>query len=270
MKILGCLAASAVWFASISHGYAVNITIQEIHNDKPFTGGNVGVAPGENDHMEYNATSHQTWDLERFDLSGNQLGLTGGFNYLTGTGDGSPMNYAMGDIYVYFGSQPCTGAANQKNDPWIGKDDWSYVIHFDRSTTGDPNIVETAPGSGRVSYDLVKSTDPGWTRHETGGSGSLILGLPWYLSEGVGAVAAGGGTAALTSYADGEGIHYTLGDIDVSDILADAGGQSVFFHATMRCGNDVIWGKVPDGGMTLTLLGISLVGIGLVRQTRRA
>ena len=259
-----------VWLATVSPGFAVNITTQEIHNDKPFSGGNAGLATDENNNVEYNALSNQTWDLEKFELSGSALSLTGGFNYLTGKGSGASMNYAMGDIYVYFGSQPYTGAANQKNDPWVGKDDWSYVIHFDRPTTGDPNIIETALGSGLVSYDIVKPTDSGWTKKYTSGPAILIAGLPWYLSEGVGALTSGGGTASLGDFLDGEGTHFTLGDIDISDILADAGDQSVYFHSTMRCGNDVIWGKVPDGGMTVVLMGIALAGVGLVQRTKKS
>jgi hypothetical protein len=62
-----------------------------------------------------------------------------------------------------------------------------------------------------------------------------------------------------------------ISGIDLSSIYDPlSGGDALYFHTTMKCGNDVMWGKtfgVPDGGLTVTLLGLGLVGLGLA--TRR-
>jgi hypothetical protein len=72
--------------------------------------------------------------------------------------------------------------------------------------------------------------------------------------------------ADYTSFSDGEGTHYSLANIDLSGILAAANGQPVYLHATMQCGNDVMWGKVSDGGLTVALLGLGMAGLGLLAR----
>lgn len=51
--------------------------------------------------------------------------------------------------------------------------------------------------------------------------------------------------------------HY-VSRFDLSFLPSDTGFTT---HATMHCGNDVLVGQVPDGGMTALLLGASLVAM---------
>ncbi len=50
-----------------------------------------------------------------------------------------------------------------------------------------------------------------------------------------------------------------LSGIDLSPLGLDG---DVWFHNTMQCGNDVLWGKthVADGGVTVMMLGMGLMG----------
>jgi hypothetical protein len=245
---------------------AIDVTIADPHRDKEI-GTNLKTGPGlpENGRVEWNAVANQTWDLESFTLSGSQLGMSGGFNYLSGMGQiGSGFYKApMGDIFVYIGKVPYTipDGPEDHDGPWTGAGNWDYVIAFERDTVIGPNylnIKETSPGSGKVNYGIFSSG----TYATTSGGLALNSGLPWRWT--------GSGTHSLqadyTSFSDGEGTHYSLANIDLSGILAAANGQPVYLHATMQCGNDVMWGKVSDGGLTVALLGLGMAGLGLLAR----
>jgi hypothetical protein len=84
-----------------------------------------------------------------------------------------------------------------------------------------------------------------------------------------------GGLSGLSqsSFGDGEGTHYVLGGIDLS-WLSGTMGTPVTFHFTEGCGNDLMIGQttswsVPDGGLTLALLGSSLSALGIVSRRMR-
>lgn len=269
MKTTGGAIGGWVLVSLISQGVlALDITIADPHRDKEI-GTNLKSGPGlpENGRVEWNAVANQTWDLESFTLTGSRLAMTGGFNYLTGFGQiGSGFYKApMGDIFVYIGKQPYSipGGPEDNDGPWDGAGAWDYVIAFERDTVlglNYLNIKETAAGSGKVNYGIF-SSGPFTT---TSGSLALNVGLPWRWT--------GTGTfdlqADYTSFTDLEGMHYRLSNIDLSSILAAAKGQPVYLHTTMQCGNDVMWGKVSDGGMTIALLGLGMAGLGLLARYR--
>lgn len=245
---------------------AIDITIADPHRDKVI-GTSLKTGPGlpENGRVEWNAVANQTWDLESFTLSGTRLGMTGGFNYLSGMGQvGSGFYKApMGDIFVYIGKLPYTipDGPEDHNGPWLGASSWDYVIAFERDTAIGPNylnIKETSPGSGKVNYGIF-SSGPYAT---TSGSAPLNSGLPWRWT-GSGSYSSQGD---YTSFSDGEGMHYSLLNIDLSSLLAVANGQPIYLHATMQCGNDVMWGKVSEGGLTIALLGFGMATLGLMAR----
>ncbi len=245
---------------------ALDITIADPHRDKLFDGTKTGPALPENNRVEWNALAGQTWDLEQFDVSGSKLAMTGGFNYLTGKGAGVSFVVPMGDIFVYIGQVPYSipDGPEDHNGPWVGAGAWDYVIAFERQagTLLESNIKETSSGSGKVNYAIVNSGTIALTQ----GTGTLNTGLPWRYNDTV----TYNKMADYSTSTDAEGKHYSLSNIDLSPILAAAAGQPVYLHATFRCGNDVMWGQVPvpDGGLTVTLLGMGLVGLGFVARRR--
>jgi hypothetical protein len=255
------LTAAVLGIAAIPSANAIDITISDPHNDKSFDGSNLGPDGPENNTVQYNAVSNQTWDLEQFDLAGSNLAVIGGFNYLTGIGTGSSAVFPMGDIFVYLGSErPYTvPSAGDHDGPWTGLNSWDYVIHFDRGT--DNNVRETASG---VGYSILSRGNQ--TINYTQGPSALNTGLPWYVTEAFQPST----FATFGSTTDGEGTHYSIGGIDISSILDD--GQSFYLHTTMRCGNDVLWGynegtsRVPDGGAALCMLGLGIGAIGVLRR----
>ncbi len=249
--------------AALQSAGAIDLTISDLHNDKSFGNANLGPDGPENNSVQYNAIANQTWDLESFNLTGSSLSITGGFNFLTGKGTGSNLTFPMGDIFIYLGSDaPYSipgGNLNDHNGPWAGRDNWDYAIQFDRGT--DNNIRNSSDGIG---YSIV--ANDGQPVSHTGGTGATLTGLPWHVTDAVNPEAFG----TFSTFASVEGTHYTIGDLDISSILA--GGESFYLHATMRCGNDVLWGQgegtsnVPDGGAAVAMLGLGIGAIGLLRR----
>lgn len=254
-------AAFIVAASFVDQASAVDITFSDPHDDKSFSGVNLGANGPENNTVQYNAVANQSWDLEQFDLTGSNLAITGGFNYLTGVGTGSSAIFPMGDIFVYLGNEApySVPSAGDHDGPWTGRDDWNYVIHFDRGN--DLNIQNSVSG---VGYSILAKANQ--TINYTGGPSALNTGLPWYVTD----ASVPSSYAVFSSSLDGEGTHYTIGGINISSILDD--GQPFYLHATMRCGNDVLWGysegtsRVPDGGVSLGLFGIGVSAIGLLRR----
>jgi hypothetical protein len=260
MKKYSVLTAAMLGVTAIPSAQAIDITYSDPHNDRSFAGSNLGPSGPENNTVQYNAIANQSWDLEYFDLTGSNLSMTGGFNFLTGTGTGSTAVFPMGDIFVYLGGAPYSvPSAGDHDGPWTGRDGWDYVIHFDRN--GGNNIRNSASG---VGYSII--ANQGQSINYTGGTQALTSGLPWYLTESFTPTE----FATYGTFSDGEGWHNTIGGIDISSILDD--GESFYLHTTMRCGNDVLWGagegtsQVPDGGAALCLLGLGVGAIGVLRR----
>jgi hypothetical protein len=253
-------------FAALHSAGAIDITISDPHNDKSFANANLGPTGPENNTVQYNAIANQTWDLESFTLSGSSLSITGGFNFLTGKGTGSNLVFPMGDIFIYLGSEaPYSipgGNLNDHNGPWAGRDNWDFAIQFDRGT--DQNIRNSNDGIG---YSIVANN--GQAVSYTGGTGATLTGLPWLVT----GATQPGDFGTFSTFGSLEGTHYSIGGLDLSSILA--GGESFYLHATMRCGNDVLWGyqegtrNVPDGGAAVAMLGLGIGAIGLMRRRVR-
>lgn len=69
----------------------------------------------------------------------------------------------------------------------------------------------------------------------------------------------------------------TLQNFPLGNYLPADGSGSAALHLTMSCGNDNLmgyqsggWNRVPDGGATLTLLGLSLAGFSMIRRRIKA
>jgi hypothetical protein len=264
---------------------AVDITIADPHGDL-ILGGADNQAPSaiENGRVENNAQgANQGWDLESFNLTGSiasghvtsaLLSTTGGFDYKNGLTQGLS-HYTMGDIFIYLGRVPYTltdplnhTAANVNGDPL---NTWTYAIRFSRDANGNYNVN----GLNQVAYEIVDHTGSPVTVG-TQDPNPLNFGIP-FKETGGGAVK-WSGNATYSSFSDVEGLHYTIGGIDVTTIADNllTSGQFADLHTTYNCGNDVLWGgakvtttffiPTADGGMTLLMLGAGLTGLGLLRR----
>lgn len=244
-----------------SMAYAVDITVNDPHDDKKISNGSrvsYNATPlHENGTVEFNAVSTHEWDLQSFDLTGGKLGMTAGFNFTTAP-SGYPAD-VMGDVFI-FATTPYE--VNRTSDG-IRPDPLKpgtlqaplYAVKFERNSAGGYKVV-----SGQIAYQIIANP----TVLTTGSNPSLDLyyGLPW---EAGGAFGTPSGYADYTSSGSGSTFENTVSGIDVGSYLTSGD----YLHITMKCGNDVMWGHVPDGGMTLAMLGMGVGGLALVNRRLR-
>lgn len=270
-------AIGAVSSCAIVNAAYVDVTVADPHRDKKFVGGVAGdLAPTlpEDGRVEWNAIANQSWDLEsfKFDAGAKKLEMSGGFNFATGqgyNGDGlvgsiNSTVLPMGDIFIYIDTGVPYTTPNALDNPvdhdgpWAGANEWDYVVAFKRNAAG--NIITTG---GVVQYDIKPNTGAATL---TGGTSTLNSGLPWKYNADV----TGSLSATYTTYngvaqtaSNANQWFNTITGIDLSSIDL---GTKAFLHTTMKCGNDVMWGKVPDSGTTLVLLGVGMLGLGALRR----
>lgn len=211
--------------------YSLDVTI----NDGVGSGTGWYSANRENQEVEPNTTSGQVWDMERFVLNGNNLTMTGGFNFTSPGGYGG---FRPGDLFIdtdsfgYYDYVAVIGYATSTYDVYAIEDDVDiYSVHFPQNAFSDP-----------------------W-RYKSGGT--LI---------------SSGELALYGSYASAEGTHYTL-DIDLSWLNPYLNnGDIVTLHNTMECGNDNLMGQyvadihLPESGNMLAMIGIGFAALLLSRK----
>jgi len=259
MKAMNNLKYAGLAALVSSVAFATNITISD-----PFTDSTGFFSPYSNNPgvpeagwVENGATAHNSWDLASFTLSGNMLSMNGGFDFRTGKGSGHNGVFAIGDIFVYT-STPYAGVS-----PYANKDNWTYVIHFERTIAGgNPNIT-----GGSINYQIISNAAKTGYLY-TQNPDALITNLPWMVGNGSGAWTVGSysfsGTSLSTTFQNSL-------TVNVGSLLSTPG--DLYFSATMRCGNDILWGhtvgRVPDGGFTLVLLSLGLGGLALAVRRRK-
>lgn len=253
---------------------AVDITIQDPFDDAKVGDNDTHLSPNhpENGYVEWNSSAFHSFDLQSFEVTGTSLKMTAGLNFGTGGGEGPNSIYEMGDIFVYLNKTPFTisnsDATIIPNGPFTGASSWDYVIHFDRTADGpghqgdDYKIV-----AGKVQYEILTPGQISSTINTGSDQPSLLNGLPLRVTTAV----TTWGQAAYTSSGSGPTFENDVSGIDLSLIdLALGAGGTAYFSTTMSCGNDIMWGgqpsPLPDGGMTLTMLGSGLVGLAFLRH----
>jgi hypothetical protein len=268
MKAMNSLKYLGLAALTSSLAFATNITINDLYTDytvpfSPFAGQNpagVNEAGTINSSQPNDWTAH-TWDLAKFDLTGNTLSMTGGFNFKTGTGLGVGGTFAIGDIFVYT-QVPFLNASD------ANKNSWKYVIHFDRSASGsNPTIA-----GNQVQYSIISNLhDTGYIYTQL--PNVMYPNLPWMVGDpGQATPLLASGVATYTSSGALNSLAFqnTL-SVDVSSLLTL--GNDIYFHVTQRCGNDILWGhttgRVPDGGFTLVLVSLGLAGLALAVRRRK-
>lgn len=209
--------------------YSLNITI----NDGSGVGNDWYSANRENNEVEPNTVAGQVWDMERFDLNGNILTMTGGFNFTNPAGYGG---FRPGDLFF-----DVDGAGYYDYVAVVGFANSTYEVYY----LGDDADVHN------VYY------------------AQNVLSNPWRYKDG-GTLISSSEPVTYGSYTDGEGVHYTM-DIDLSWLQPFlSAGSIVTLHNTMECGNDNLMGQfiVPVSD-TSNILSIFGMGIGCLHWFRR-
>ncbi len=261
------LAGLAALASSVA--FATNITINDPFTDSgsfttPYT-----VKPGvpEAGRVEAGATANNSWDLASFELSGGSLTMSGGFNFATGWGTGVGGNpFPIGDIFVYSGV-PYSGTS-----PFAGKDNWTHVIHFQRGTIAPGASSNPVINGSVINYQIIANGSQNGYIY-TQNPQALITNLPWMVGD-LPSTQTGPALWTPGVYASSGAAHTTTVNsttfqnsitVDVSSILT----SDQYFSVTMRCGNDILWGRVPDGGFTLVLLSLGLGALAFVARRRK-
>ena len=227
----------------------------------------------ENQEVEPGNATGQAWDMEAFlfDAAAKNLQLQGGFNMKNGH-DG----FYSGDIFIDVNGDAIWGAAiagdlSPNNNGYYTVPNsaykWDYVIAFDRALV---NNTVPAGGSALTGGYRVYSLSDSATDVEVWYDQNNKSNPFRYLRGGV-EVTGAGGTVSQSYFDNSEGRHYVLEPIGLSFLGT---GQNITFHFSEGCGNDFIMGQttsqsVPDGGLTLALLGMSLSTLGIASRRMR-
>lgn len=191
--------------------YAINITI----NDGIGSGSEWYSANRENDEIEPGTVTSQLWDMEQYDLNGNVLKITGGYNFTSPSGYGG---FRPGDLFIDIDSN--------------GSYDYVAIIG-NVPLTYDVYAINSSSEVYNVYYSQNYFSNP-W-RYKSGGT---LIETDQSIFYGY--------------YNDSEGIHYTA-NLDFTwlhSLLND--NTTITLHNTMECGNDILMGRyssytVPEG-----------------------
>lgn len=212
----------------------------------------------------------QAYDLEGFTADGSTLTMVSGYNHNSpprtdmDPGDLFIAIDGMGDPVVY---GQLTGGASKA----VEKNQWGYDFVYD---------LAFDPGGSTYSYDLYRIDETSWVQDVQYTENRRAN--PWRYASG-GTLIASSGPLDMMMLSDfglrdygwvGDDLNYYNKDhyalsVDLS-LLPVAGGSWYTAHYTMECGNDNLMGRgvttVPDGGITLALLGTALIGMTATRR----
>jgi hypothetical protein len=139
-------------------------------------------------------------------------------------------------VFALSGTTPLNTVINDQ----LGSNPWKV---------NDPPSASYTP---TVSYHTLKTAGEVSDIVEGDASGSLFDGL-------------------LRNSGQAAGAHYVVA-VDMAWLAALTSNQDIYLSYTMQCGNDHIKASlaggfrvVPDGGLTLILLGLSMAGLSLLR-----
>jgi hypothetical protein len=270
MKRVIAIATAGMAMGALSAS-AGNITINDTLGP---IGNGIG---GENDEVELNCVGGQNWDMEAFlfDQGTKRLSMQGGYNMTAGEWSaGWGRQFYSGDIFIDVSGDAKWGLGiTADQSPGVANGyfpvdnsayNWDWAIVFGRTSyaaDGGGGVLDgtytfvNLQGSSKeleVFFDQNNQANPLRVALKSGGN---------Y-----------GNSYTWSSETDGEGIHYGLGGIDLSSILPS--GTAFTLHYTMGCGNDLLIGQstslsVPDGGLTVGLMGLSLSALGFASRRLR-
>lgn len=283
-KIL--IASAALGFAA-AQALAVpaDITVQD-YNAAPNSNWvpSLGVNNGKEDNeSEAPAASGQLWDLEAISLDTGKAFIVSGYD-LSSVNNSGPATYDGGDLFIKVGL-PFPTFLPTAPSTTVPNSTYGYTYAVDLSD----GLVDTdaAPGI-QVDVFALSGTDILETADN-----DFLNANPWRLQEGQGTLiakatitytknltaAAAAGITGVASHSTllgylGDNFHDVL-ELDISSWLVAGPADIIHWHYTMECGNDMLKGRsiggfrAPDGGMTLSMLGLGIGALALAARRRQ-
>jgi len=206
---------------------------------------------GEDNESEPRMIQNDFWDLESFDLVGNELGITGTFNLKDGYYYAYDKHtFTLGDIFIDVDGDAQFGTEDHRRA--LDSDRLNYGYDYAiRLTYGDVNtynVYELKENGSAFEGVIEPLNDPESTPYK------LALNDEQLTSSG--------------EFIYSAGVHNSISGIDLSFL----GNAEFIAHATMDCGNDNLMGignvSVPEPSM-IGLLGIGLLSlVGFRRKYR--
>jgi len=210
---------------------------------------------GEDNETEPGMINNQSWDLESFQLTGNDLGITAGFDLKDGHPDGYNPNIVLGDIFIDVDGNAEYGETTNPNVLNFGYE-YAVKLNFDDLTY---NIYELNANSILTSAFEYNSphSDPFTLLYNVNNPNESVI-------------QGGSGTFSYTDFSGTS--HNSIDGIDLSCL--DPNGTDFIAHVTMSCGNDNMMGQgsttsVPEPSIIgCLILGLSMLGITRKRNHR--
>lgn len=290
MKKISILVMSGLvlaWGASSAFAALSNITVHDLDAGETGNGwwrGPAGAGDvAEDDEVSPGSSEGHQWDLEAmgFDDISTDFSMVGGYNFVA---EGSRTPWRYGHLFidtdgdVKYGTQIGTppNGAKQGGMDTISNSFLGYefvvlpTIDQNDAFTGGYEVYSLDRDALLTVYFNVNKTSNPWRADEdlrkatAVGSGTFTLDAGTYADE-LG-VFSGDNATRWTSTYEGLG---TILENNTTDY------DGFFAHYTYECGNDQINGITPghgisvsDTGMTLMLLGMTMLGIETVRRRR--
>lgn len=236
------IAVSCLAIVTVASAAPVDITVNMGYNrDYNY------VSMAENGNVDFGSNNEQEFDLESFSynkLTG-ELSMQSGFDIESehlDYYDGAFHHNTLGDIFIDVG----------------GSEGFEYAVKFNRDIDTELDDFNYSIIDLTVGY-----TDLGLLDEYDGVPVDHSEAMPFAVDTYNGAVL-GNGTFLYDDFADEEGAHYVMSGINIGDVVD---GRSFSVRQTIRCGNDIMVGSVPEPTI-ISLLGFSFLGLAFYRRRK--